>query len=115
MSKICVSCVKEINDKEVMCISCHQKVLESAEKQIKDYEFDISEYKKLVDVQLCRIQELENELELTQKALKLCVIDKCYFENCYFDELLDLDGCKVKIPKKEQWYLEQAEKKKGDE
>lgn len=38
MSKICVNCVKEINDKEVFCLACHEKVVEIANQRIAELE-----------------------------------------------------------------------------
>lgn len=56
------------------------------------------------------ILELKNQLLLTEKALELCVADKCKFENAWLKEFLKVDDAKMVVPKKEQWYLEQAQK-----
>ena len=47
MSK-CVNCLKEINEKEVFCLTCHEEVLECAKQQIAELEEQLENYK------LCR-------------------------------------------------------------
>lgn len=42
MSK-CVNCLKETNEKEVFCITCHEEVLECAKNQISDLEAKLAE------------------------------------------------------------------------
>lgn len=72
--------------------------------------FSDDNYFKLVDLlnrQNKRIKELEAKLALTEKALELAVNDKCYAENCIAESFIG-KGAKVRVPKKEQWYLEQA-------
>ena len=54
--------------------------------------------------------ELQEKLSLTEKALELAVADKCKFENAWLKEFLKVDDAKMVVPKKEQWYLEQAQK-----
>ena len=49
MSK-CVNCLKEINEKEAFCLTCHGDVLECAKQQIA---------------------ELQKQLTITEKALEL--------------------------------------------
>ena len=57
-----------------------------------------------------QITDLQSQLTITQKALELAVVDKCKFENALLSTSLGIAGGKVAVPKKEQWYLEQAEK-----
>ena len=45
MSK-CVNCLKEINEKEVFCLTCHEEVLECAKNQISDLEAKLAESEK---------------------------------------------------------------------
>ncbi len=52
--------------------------------------------------------ELQRQLNVAKKALKMAVADKCKAENIIAESLVG-KGAKVAIPKKEQWYLEQAE------
>ena len=59
----------------------------------------IEEYEKLV-----------NENKILAKALELAVADKCKFENALLSTSLGITNGEVAVPKKEQWYLEQAEK-----
>lgn len=47
MSK-CVNCLKEINEKEVFCLTCHEEVLECAKNQITDLEAKLAESEKKV-------------------------------------------------------------------
>lgn len=54
------------------------------------------------------IADLETKLALTEKALELAVADKCKFENALLSTSLGFINGKVAVPKKEQWYLEQA-------
>lgn len=42
MSK-CVNCLKEINEKEVFCLTCHEDVLECAKNQITNLEAKLAE------------------------------------------------------------------------
>ena len=54
-------------------------------------------------------QNYDNQLAITKKALELAVKDKCKFENALLSTSLGIAGGKVAVPKKEQWYIEQAE------
>ena len=54
------------------------------------------------------IYELEAKLTITEKALELAVEDKCKFENALLSTSLGIAGGKVAVPKKEQYYIEQA-------
>ena len=45
MSK-CVNCLKEINEKEVFCLTCHEEVLECAKNRIADLEAKLAESEK---------------------------------------------------------------------
>ena len=56
MSK-CVNCLKEINEKEVFCLTCHEKVLEYAKQQIVELEEELKNYK------LCRCVDCSTEYE----------------------------------------------------
>lgn len=42
MSK-CVNCLKEINEKEVFCLTCHEEVLECAKQQIAELKVKLEE------------------------------------------------------------------------
>lgn len=61
------------------------------------------------------IKALKDELWLYKKALTLAVVDKCKFENALLSTSLGITGGEVAVPKKEQWYLEQAEKEMRSE
>ena len=100
MSK-CVNCLKEINEKEVFCLTCHEEVLECAKNQIAELEEELKNYK------LCRcvdcsteyekgletsIDELENENQQLKQSQKQLAIEelKLVLENfrnrpTYFD------------------------------
>ena len=54
------------------------------------------------------ISDLQHRLEVVGKALSKAVNDKCKAEN-FIAECVVGEGAKVAVPKKEQWYLEQAE------
>lgn len=54
------------------------------------------------------VERLENQLAITKKALELAVKDKCKFENALLSTSLGIAGGKVAVPKKEQYYIEQA-------
>lgn len=54
------------------------------------------------------LDDLQHRLEVAEKALELAVADKCRAENIIAESLVG-KGAKVSVPKKEQWYFEQAE------
>ena len=61
-----------------------------------------------------QIADLQHRLEVAEKALSKAVNDKCKAENIIAESIVG-KGAKVAVPKKEQWYLEQAEKEvKGE-
>lgn len=51
--------------------------------------------------------ELKKQLAITEKALELAVEDKCFAENCIAESFIG-KGAKVRVPRKEQYYLEKA-------
>ena len=66
------------------------------------------QYRKITkDMQ---IRKLTHENKILAKALELAVADKCKFENALLSTSLGITNGEVAVPKKEQWYLEQAEK-----
>lgn len=56
-----------------------------------------------------RLKPLNHQLAVKDKALELAIADKCKAENMIAESIVG-KGAKVSVPKKEQWYLEQAEK-----
>lgn len=54
------------------------------------------------------LKDLQKQLAITEKALELAVKDKCKFENALLSTSLGIAGGKVAVPKKEQYYIEQA-------
>lgn len=61
-----------------------------------------------------QIVDLQHQLDVTKKALSKAVKDKCKAENIIAESLVG-KGSKIAVPKKEQWYLEQAERElKGE-
>lgn len=56
-----------------------------------------------------QIADLQHRLNVAKKALSTAVADKCKAENIIAESFIG-KGAKVTVPKKEQWYLEQAEK-----
>ena len=62
-----------------------------------------------------QVECLEEQLAKTEKALELAVADKCKFENEWLSMVVGMPNGKLLVPKKEQWYLEQAEKELRDE
>ena len=42
----CVNCLKEINEKEAFCLTCHEEVLECAKNRIADLEAKLAEKQK---------------------------------------------------------------------
>ena len=61
------------------------------------------------------VERLEKQLAITKKALELAVKDKCKFENALLSTSLGIAGGKVAVPKKEQYYIEQAKEMLGNE
>ena len=55
-------------------------------------------------------KEANKTIKILQKALELAVADKCKFENEWLSIVVGMPNGKLLVPKKEQWYLEQAEK-----
>lgn len=62
-----------------------------------------------LDDQQQQIADLQHRLEVAEIALSKAVNDKCKAENIIAESIVG-KGVKVAVPKKEQWYLEQAEK-----
>ena len=60
-------------------------------------------------------QNYDNQLAIIEKALELAVKDKCKFENALLSTSLGIAGGKVAVPKKEQYYIEQAKEMLGNE
>ena len=55
-------------------------------------------------------KEANKTIKILQKALELAVADKCKFENEWLSMVVGMPNGKLLVPKREQWYLEQAEK-----
>lgn len=55
-----------------------------------------------------QIAEQDHQIAVLERALELAVADKCKYENLMVEGIVG-KGAKVAIPKKEQWYKEQAE------
>ena len=66
---------------------------------------EVEEYKEIADN---TIEMYAEKCKALEKALELAVADKCKFENALLSTALGNVGAKVAVPKKEQWYLEQA-------
>ena len=84
MSK-CVNCLKEINEKEVFCLTCHEEVLECAKQQIAELEEQLENYKlcRCVDCSIeyekgleTSIDELENENQQLKQSQKQLAIEE---------------------------------------
>lgn len=56
-----------------------------------------------------QIADLQHRLEVAEKALSKAVNDKCKAENIIAESLVG-KGAKVVVPKKEQFYIDWAEK-----
>ena len=54
------------------------------------------------------IKEQDHKIAVLERALELAVADKCKYENLMVEGIVG-KGAKVAVPKKEQWYKEQAE------
>ena len=72
------------------------------EKQLADSE---AQNKRVLE-KLDLIVRSNQELEI---ALELAVADKCRAENIIAESFVG-KGAKIAVPKKEQWYIEQAQK-----
>ena len=90
-------------------------LLNQYEKQIKEVEKGKQELKTYLDKAIndCNKffeenQQLKQQLVITEKALELAVKDKCKFEISLLSTSLGITGGKVAVPKKEQYYIEQA-------
>ena len=75
---------------------------------IDEYYNAIQELHEALDDKDQQITDLQHEKEVIQKALELAVADKCNFENALLSTSLGIVGGKVAVPKKEQYYIEQA-------
>ena len=73
MSK-CVNCLKEISEKEVFCLTCHEEVLECAKNQIADLEAKLAESEKKAYSRGHSQRDIANEIKLN--ALKKDVANK---------------------------------------
>lgn len=72
------------------------------------------ELDKLIHHKDKKITDLQHRLEVAEKALTKAVNDKCEAENIIVESFVG-KGAKAAVPKKEQWYLEQAERElKGE-
>ncbi len=60
-------------------------------------------------------QEYEKEIAILERALTMAVEVKCTFENAFFSTVLGNEDLKLVVPKKEQWYKEQAKKEIDNE
>ena len=69
MSK-CVNCLKEINEKEVFCLTCHEEVLECAKNQIADLKAKLAEKERQLKLaeELLIKQEKEYDAQLEKQA-----------------------------------------------
>lgn len=56
------------------------------------------------------LNDYAHKYAVSEKALKLCVADKCKLENELLSKELGVENAKFSVPKKEQWYKEQAER-----
>lgn len=69
---------------------------------------------KIISQMCVQITDLKHENKLLSKALELAVADKCKFENEWLSMIVGMPNGKLLVPKKEQWYLEQAQKEMRD-
>lgn len=100
MSK-CVNCLKEINEKEVFCLTCHEEVLECAKNQIADLEAKLAEKYKAIEnwqtmyesvVQTCHndkeeIERLNKQLATQEKTITNLVEDNRASQEWYKKQL----------------------------
>lgn len=70
MSK-CVNCLKEINEKEVFCLTCHEEVLGCAKNQIANLEAKLAVCEK--SKESYRLQNEQHHLQLLQFYSRLGV------------------------------------------
>jgi len=122
MSK-CVLCGRELVTGDVhweqgLCNECYRKT------QYPDNYFNIGKVyfvdprledieNKCVYVTVNMVKEYEEQKErikTLELALKLAVEEKCKFENEYLKNVFDGEKVEILCPKKEQWFIEQAEK-----
>lgn len=64
-------------------------------------------------IDICFFNWATHKIEILKRALTLAVDDKCVFENSLIDKALGTTGANVLVPRKEQWYIERAEKELG--
>lgn len=63
----------------------------------------------LDDIDVCDLlNQQDHKIAVLERALELAVSDKCKYENLMVEGIVG-KGAKVAVPKKEQWYKEQAE------
>lgn len=82
MSK-CVNCLKEINEKEAFCLTCHEEVLGCAKNQIADLEAKLaeSENERELDNSFWK-QECDGlQKALAEKTLTIEQINKSFIGN----------------------------------
>ena len=83
------------------------------DKEFRQYSRTMAEEctkEQLVDLYIAEVEtcvEVEEQLAITEKALELAVADKIRYENLMVEGIVG-KGAVVAVPKKEQWYLEQA-------
>lgn len=100
------------------------KFLTNNSSLVDDKEYFYADFKSVENIESCyenkiiklqdEITDLQHLLEVAEKALTKAVNDKCKAENIIAESFVG-KGAKIAVPKKEQWYLEQAERElKGD-
>ena len=92
MSK-CVNCLKEINEIEAFCLTCHEEVLECAKNQIADLEAKLAESEKNFVV-ANNLRKNADEVLLNYKTEKYG-LDKT---------IQELRKVKLSFPEKEWYY-----------
>lgn len=84
--------------KNILLSFCHMKETINFPLALNDYSALLNQV----------FEEKETKIAVLERALELAVSDKCKYENLMVEGIVG-KGAKVAIPKKEQWYKEQAE------
>lgn len=81
--------------------------LDELKSLFKEFQMEKEETQKWYDL-LVKIDTKDHKIAVLERALELAVADKCKYENLMIEGIVG-KGAKVAVPKKEQWYKEQAE------
>ena len=110
-----INAIERLNKQDKRIKELKEKLDDAKRDYIPKLEFGLQRANKMGRDAEKEIQQLKQQLTITEKALELAVADKCKFENALLSTSLGIAGGKVAVPKKEQYYIEQAKEMLGNE